>query len=733
MKKDKISNLLASALVAFVAMMPATMSAYEYYKGGIYYDVDRNHRTATVTYKAQNTGSYQGDVVIPERVTLDGVEYTVTTIGTGAFTNSTVQHVEIPNTVTTIKDHAFVRCQVLQSIVVPNSVTSLGRCVFHTCSSLKSAVIGNSVPMLDEYCFQYCGQLSKVVIGSSVTYLAIKVFYDCPNLKNVTCLAPEPPEMYAYYSFQTYSGTLTVNAGSLEAYRNDTNWGRFAYIQTMTLAQSLTLDKPMMTLHGDESQQLTATVLPAEASQAVSWTSSDESVATVSSDGLVNAVGAGQAMITARTNDGSNLSATCVVRVLADGVQNNNVLTMPERLSVEKGKSLLLPVAMVNNAAITGLQFDIELPQGFELAVDGDNYLIDLMDERVGEGHSLYVRSLSPGVIRVMLSSIQSLPFAGQEGDMMVLHLNVGNDVTDGDYAVTLTNVVLADASAMTYYAPDVTTTIEVKSYVKGDANGDGTVNVGDYVAVANFIMELDPDPFIFSAADVDENGSIDVGDLVGVANIVLGDEVLAAPAQPVAHGVVLSGKCATDAADKVTVTVDLSNEMMLTAWQMDVTLPEGLSLDQAKLTTRASSHQLAVNDLGNRTVRLLGSSLTNDELVGNEGALLTLELSGNAANDVTVAFNRILFAERDMTRHAASPFSVNAESSAVMEVTSNVRIYACDGKVIVETPVDTTVELVKPNGMSRTLTAQAGVNTFDAERGICIVRAAGQVAKLKL
>jgi hypothetical protein len=85
------------------------------------------------------------------------------------------------------------------------------------------------------------------------------------------------------------------------------------------------------------------------------------------------------------------------------------------------------------------------------------------------------------------------------------------------------------------------------------------------------------------------------------------------------------------------------------------------------------------------------------------------------------------------MTRYTASPCGVNAESRAVMELTSNVRIYACDGKVIVETPVKTTVELVMPNGMIRTLTALAGVNTFDAERGICIVRAAGQVAKLKL
>ena len=734
MEPKSLKTLLTVALVAIAALAPATMSAYDFVEGGIYYNV--SGQEATVTYGSQGYNSYSGNVVIPETVTHNGVTYTVTAIGSSAFNRSSgLTGITIPNTIKTIGDHCFNYCSGLQNVVIPNSVVKLGRCVFHTCSNLKSAVIGNSVPMLDEYCFQYCGQLSKVVIGSSVTYLAIKVFYDCPKLLNVTCLAPVPPGMYADYSFssQTYtSGTLTVPGASMAAYKADANWGRIPYYVNLTVAEQLTLDKSILTLHSGESQQLTATVLPADASPAVQWTSSDQSIAVVSSDGLVSATGAGQATITATTTDGSNLSATCMVRVLADGIQTNNVLTLPEWVTVEKDKTFLLPVGMENSAPISGLQFDLELPQGIDLATDGDAYLIDLLDERVTLSHALYVRELSPGVIRVLVSSINSAAIAGNEGDVMVLHLNIASDVADGEYNVTLTNVVLADASAMTYYAPDVTTIVEVKSYAKGDANGDGTVNVGDYVAVANYILAMEPDPFVFSAADVDENATIDVGDLVGVANIILGDEVLAAPAQPAASGVTLSGKCVNDA-DKVTVTVNLSNEMMLTAWQMDVTLPEGLTLNQAKLTTRAASHQLAVNDLGEGTIRLLGSSLTNDELAGNEGALLTLELNGNAASNDMVAFDHILFAERDMTRHVATAFGVNANSSAVNELSSNVRIYAQDGKVIVETPVETTVELVMPNGMSRTVTAQTGVNTFAAERGICIVRAAGQVAKLKL
>jgi hypothetical protein len=94
------------------------------------------------------------------------------------------------------------------------------------------------------------------------------------------------------------------------------------------------------------------------------------------------------------------------------------------------------------------------------------------------------------------------------------------------------------------------------------------------------------------------------------------------------------------------------------------------------------------VNELGDGTLRLLGSSLTNQDLSGNEGALLTLELSGNTTSDDKVTIDNILFAERDMTRHAARPFGVSANSSAVNELSSNVRISGQDGMVVVETPV---------------------------------------------
>ena len=314
--------------VAMAAMLPASMSAYDFKEGGLFYKVYGDE--VAVTYEYENVGSYSGDVVIPETVVHNGVEYPVTAIGYKAFCFCyNLTSIEIPNSIDSISSHAFRGCEKLERVVIPNSVVTLFPCAFNSCTSLKSVVIGNSVRVIDEYCFQYCNQLTDVVIGSSVRYLAIKAFDGCSALRKVTCLAPEPPVMYDFYSFSfdAYAyATLCVPGASMQAYRNDENWGYFSHFQSLTLAEQISLDKTSLTLHGNESQQLTATVLPAEASQELMWTSSDESVATVSQSGLVSAVADGHAVITATTTDGTDLSASCDVTVLqvqAESIQLN--------------------------------------------------------------------------------------------------------------------------------------------------------------------------------------------------------------------------------------------------------------------------------------------------------------------------------------------------------------------------------------------------------------------------
>jgi len=80
--------------------------------------------------------------------------------------------------------------------------------------------------------------------------------------------------------------------------------------------ESITLDRTSLVLHKDHTYSLTATVSPENAdNKAVTWSSSDTNVATVSDDGIVTGKGSGTATITCTAQDGSVAAASCIVTV----------------------------------------------------------------------------------------------------------------------------------------------------------------------------------------------------------------------------------------------------------------------------------------------------------------------------------------------------------------------------------------------------------------------------------
>ena len=82
------------------------------------------------------------------------------------------------------------------------------------------------------------------------------------------------------------------------------------------LVTGVTLNNSSISIKNHETYQLSATVLPSNATnKGLNWTTSNASVATVNSNGLVTAVGPGTATITATAKDGSGKKATCTVRV----------------------------------------------------------------------------------------------------------------------------------------------------------------------------------------------------------------------------------------------------------------------------------------------------------------------------------------------------------------------------------------------------------------------------------
>ena len=118
--------------------------------------------------------------------------------------------------------------------------------------------------------------------------------------------------------------------------------------------ESIVLDTTSAELKAGDKFQLNATITPAYATvQDVEWSTSDSAVAVVDQNGLVQAIGAGEATITVTTTDGTNLSATCNVTVKAviykKATSVDQLIAGKKMLIVNAGDSSTLGAAGKNN------------------------------------------------------------------------------------------------------------------------------------------------------------------------------------------------------------------------------------------------------------------------------------------------------------------------------------------------------------------------------------------------
>ena len=166
-----------------------------------------------------------------------------------------------------------------------------------------------------------------------------------------------PYEESCTYKFIATDKAGNVTEKTVNLYYND----------KVVSVTGVSLNESSITLDVGGSKTLAATVTPDNATnKKVRWTSDNETVATVSEDGVVTAVAGGTAVITATTHDGL-FTATCTVTVNApDAAPTITTDTLPDG---KVGEAYSQTLTATGTAPITW-SIDGGLPAGLSLNAD---------------------------------------------------------------------------------------------------------------------------------------------------------------------------------------------------------------------------------------------------------------------------------------------------------------------------------------------------------------------------
>ena len=216
--------------------------------------------------------------------------------------------------ITKFSGGTFEGCTSLTSVTLPSKLTNIGRGCFKDCTSLKSITIPDTVESIDRYAFDGCTGITTIKLPYNVKEIGPYAFSACSNLKSIYFTkAIQEIDDWAFYGdttsksirFYGYAGTAAKYFAQEKGYS----------FTELTPVSSINISGTKSVLKGKTST-LKASVSPSGAyNKTVKWSSSNSSIATISSSGVVTGKAGGTATITAMATDGTGVKGIYTITV----------------------------------------------------------------------------------------------------------------------------------------------------------------------------------------------------------------------------------------------------------------------------------------------------------------------------------------------------------------------------------------------------------------------------------
>ena len=193
-----------------------------------------------------------------------------------------------------------------------------------------------------------------------------------------------------------------------------------------------------------------------------------------------------------------------------------------EDFTISPGETMQVALILENEEQFTAFQTDLILPEGMSVVQEDDEYLLDLTSRNASD-QAIISKLRDDGAIRMVSFSIGVKPYKGNSGALVVVNLTAAEDFT-APATVVLKNTRIATTEGVEFLleGDSCEVTMICDQPVKGDADGDGSVNIADVTYMIDYLLAGCQTSFHSQNADVNADGKVDIADVTTLIDYLL-------------------------------------------------------------------------------------------------------------------------------------------------------------------------------------------------------------------
>lgn len=275
-----------------------------------------------------------------------------------------------------------------------------------------------------------------------------------------------------------------------------------------------------------------------------------------------------------------------------------------ESLSLKPGATAELKIDMTNNVDVCSFQFNIKLPDGVTVVkeLNEDEELVEAISltSRKKSSHDLTFKKTEDGSYFLLAYSLSNATFRDNSGAIVTMKVKAAEGLAEEKKDVVISNILIVTPSEEKIQPANTT------GYITISENGGGDSTGGN---------------------DGDNTGTGDNGGGTGE----IGSNAFYIPSTTLSAGA------------QQTLNINLKNENEITAFQFDLTLPSGITVNtmlndddeqvpNVQLTDRKKSkHQLSCIQQEDGSYRIVVISMSNQTFRDNDGAIVAVNVTASS------------------------------------------------------------------------------------------------------